>query len=111
MDLDLPSEDIPDTLFIPTTEKEAELLLEGGIKPSDRTYVHLSGTYESALEAGAVRTDSPVILEVDAEKALEEGLNIMKAGKMVYISKEIEPEYLKKHEKQPSEEEIEEITD
>ncbi|MFW6196044.1 MAG: RNA 2'-phosphotransferase [Thermoplasmatota archaeon] len=111
IDLDLPSENIPDTLFIPTTEKEAELLLEGGIRPSDRTYVHLSGNYESAVEAGAVRSDEPVILEVDAEQALENGVNIMKAGKQVYISKEIDPEYLKKHEKQPTEEDIEEITD
>lgn len=111
IDLDLPSEDIPDTLFVPTTEKEAELLLEGGIKPSDRTYVHLSGNYESAVEAGSVRSDEPVILEVDAEQALENGVNIMLAGKQVYISKEIEPKYLTKHEKQPTEEEIEEIKD
>ncbi len=50
-----------------------------------------------------------MILEVDAKQALDKGVNIMKAGKEVYISKEIEPEYLKKHEKQPTKEEIEEI--
>lgn len=98
IDLDLPSEDLPDTLFIPTTSKEADLLLEGGIKPSDRTYVHLSGTYESAVEAGSVRTDEPVILKVDAKKALDDGETIMKAGKEVYIAKEIPPEYLSKYE-------------
>ncbi len=103
VDLDLPSEDIPDTLFIPTTSKEADLLLEGGIKPSDRTYVHLSGTYESAVEAGSVRTDEPVILKVDAKKALDEGETIMKAGKEVYIAKEVPAEYLSKHEEQPTE--------
>lgn len=111
IDLDLPSEGIPDKIFLPTTSKEAELLLESGVKPSDRTYVHLSGTYESAVEAGAVRTDNPVILEVDAEKALEEGETIMKAGKEVYIAKEIPPDYLNKYEKQPTDEDIEEYTD
>ena len=109
VDLDLPTEDIPEELFIPTTEKEAELLLESGIRPSDRTYVHLSGTYKSAVEAGAVRSESPVILKVDAEKALEEGETIMKAGTEVYITKEIKPEYLEKHEEQPTEEEIDEF--
>ncbi|MEF8835562.1 MAG: RNA 2'-phosphotransferase [Candidatus Thermoplasmatota archaeon] len=109
VDLDLPTEDIPDTLYAPTTEKESELLLESGLRPSDRTYVHLSGTYESAVEAGAVRTENPVILEVDAKGAIEDGNEIMKAGKEVFIAEEIKAEYLEEHEKQPSEEEIEEF--
>jgi len=111
VDLDLPAEDIPDILFAPTTEKESELLLESGLRPSDRTYVHLSGTYESAVEAGAVRTDSPVILKVDAKSAIENGNEIMKAGKDVYITEEIQAEYLEEYEEQPSEEEIEEFQD
>ncbi len=111
VDLDLPSEDIPETLYAPTTEKEGELLLEGGLRPSDRTYVHLSGTYESAVEAGAVRSDEPVILEVDAKNAMEDDHVIMKAGKDVYIAEEIEPEYLEKSEKQPSEEEVEQFSE
>jgi len=111
IDLDLPTEGIPDTLFLPTTSKEAELLLEGGVKPSDRTYVHLSGTYGSAVEAGSVRSDDPVILEVNAKKALEDGETIMKAGDAVYIAKEIPAEYLKKYEKQPSEDQVEENSD
>lgn len=108
VDLDLPTENIPDTLYVPTTEKEAELLLECGIKPSDRSYVHLSGTYESTLEAGAVRSEQPVILKVDAAQAIDEGETIMEAGKEVYIAKEVPEDYLSRNEKQPDEEEIEE---
>jgi len=108
VDLDLPTEDIPDTLYAPTTDKESELLLESGLKPSDRTYVHLSGTYESAVEAGAVRTDEPVILKVDAKSAIENGTEIMKAGKDVYIAEEIKAEYLEEYEEQPSEEDVKE---
>ncbi len=111
VDLDLPTEDIPDHLYLPTTEKEAELLLEGGVKPSDRTYVHLSGTYDSAVRAGAVRTETPVILEIKAKEAIEEGHTIMKAGKEVYITKEIQPEYMEKSEKQPTVEEIQSYTE
>ncbi len=111
IELDLPSENIPDKLFIPTTSKEAELLLEGGVKPSDRTYVHLSGTYESSVEAGSVRSDSPVILEVDAKKALEDGETIMRAGEKVYIAKDIPAKYLSKHKKQPTEDDIADLSD
>ncbi len=107
VDLDLPTDDIPEKLYIPTTEKEAELLLEGGIKPSDRTYIHLSEDYDSAVGAGVVRTENPVILKVDSKKAVEEGETIMRAGKGVYITKRVEPEYLSINDKQPTEEELE----
>lgn len=108
---DLPKDDISDILYVPTTEKEAELLLESGIKPSDRTYVHLSATYESAVEAGSVRSENPVILEFDAKQATEDGYEVMKAGKRVYITKEIKPEYLLKSDEQPSDEEVEQYID
>ncbi|MFO8110752.1 MAG: RNA 2'-phosphotransferase [Thermoplasmata archaeon] len=106
VELDHPTENIPEKLYFPTTEKEAELLLEGGIKASDRTYVHLSETYESAVGAGVVRTEKPVILCIDTQKAIEEGETIMEAGDGVYITKKVEPEYISIHEEQPSEEEI-----
>ncbi len=109
VDLDLPTDDIPDKLYAPTTEKESELLLEGGIRPSDRTYVHLSGNYDSAVEAGAYRSDQPVILTVDAEAMIEDGKKIMEAGKGVYLTEEVEPEYLELSDEQPSDEEVEEI--
>jgi len=109
VDLDHPTDDIPGDLYIPTTEKESELLLEAGVNPSDRTYVHLSGTYDSAVEAGAVRSEEPVILKVDAESAIEDGNQIMKAGKDVYLAEEVGPEYLERNDKQPSDEEVEKI--
>src|SRR5256886_17313253 len=62
IDLDLPTEGIPDVLFYPTTEEESHLLMEAGLRPSDRKMVHLSATFEAALEAGRVRIAQPVIL-------------------------------------------------
>ncbi len=98
LDLDLPTEDIPPILYYPTTEEECNLLLEIGLRPADRQWVHVSDTLESATEAGQVRTPHPVILQVDAEKAREEGVVIKKAGKYVYITKEIPAEYLSRIE-------------
>ena len=80
------------------TEEEASIVLEVGLKPSDRKKVHLSKTAGDAHAAGAVRTPEPVILEVDAKRAREDGLVIMKAGKTVYLVDRVPPEYLKRSE-------------
>lgn len=94
VDLDLPQDNIPTILYFPTTEEETQILLEIGLKPSDRKMVHLSHSYEDAMEAGRVRTDDPIILEVNTEKAIDQGVVIMKAGKTVYVTKETPPDCL-----------------
>jgi len=94
VDLDLPTDNIPDHLYYPVTEEEATIVLEVGLKPSDRKKVHLSKTAEDARAAGAVRTPNPVILEVDAKTAREGGLVIKKAAKTVYLVDRVPPEYL-----------------
>jgi len=96
LDLRLPTENIPDRLFYPTTPEEADIILETGLKPSDRKLVHLSRTYQDAFAAGSVRTDAPIILVIDARKAIEDGLEIQKAGKTVFLAREVPPAYLKR---------------
>lgn len=99
VDLDLPEDNIPDILYYPTTEEECPILLEIGLKPSDRKMVHLSHSYEDAMEAGRVRTDDPIILEVDTEKARKKDVVIKKAGTTVYVTKETPPECLTRAKK------------
>jgi len=92
---DLPIADI-DSLFYPVTEEEADIILEGGLSPTDRKKVHLSGSLEKAIEAGKVRTENPLILKIDGKKAKNDGVNIYHAGKDVYISDGIDPKYISK---------------
>ncbi|HTT45710.1 MAG TPA: RNA 2'-phosphotransferase [Thermoplasmata archaeon] len=94
VDLDLPTENIPERLYYPVTSEEAAIVLEVGLKPSDRKKVHLSKTAEDAHAAGSVRTPEPVILEVDTKRARADGIVIMKAGKTVYLVDRVPPEYL-----------------
>ncbi len=98
VDLDLPTENIPDRLYFPVTSDEAGIVLEVGLKPSDRRKVHLSKTAEAARAAGAVRTPEPVILEIDALGARTQGIVIMQAGKTVYLADQIPAELLKRFE-------------
>ena len=99
IELDLPTENIPERLFYPTTEEEFVNLQAAGLKPADRKMVHLSRTYEAALEAGRVKIPNPVIVEVDAKGAREGGNVIMKAGKTVYLTREVPPAFLHRAER------------
>jgi putative RNA 2'-phosphotransferase len=94
VDLDLPTENIPAELFFPVTPEEASIVLEVGIKPTDRRKVHLSRTAEDARAAGAVRTPNPVILRIDAKGAREGGLVIMQAGRTVFLVDEVPSSFL-----------------
>ncbi|HUJ77822.1 MAG TPA: RNA 2'-phosphotransferase [Thermoplasmata archaeon] len=98
VDLDLPTDPIPDELYYPVTADEASIVLEVGLKPSDRRKVHLSKTAEDAHAAGAVRTPEPVILAVDARRARAEGIVIMQAGKTVYLVDQVPAAFLSRRE-------------
>jgi putative RNA 2'-phosphotransferase len=98
VDLDLPTDHIPDLLYFPVTEEEAAIVLEVGLKPTDRKKVHLSRTAADAFAAGKVRTPEPVILEVDSRKGREDGLVIMQAGKTVFLVDKVPAELLRRLE-------------
>ena len=95
LELNLPTEDVPMVLFYPTTPEEADIILEVGLLPSDRSMVHLSLTYNDAYSAGSVRTEVPVILAIDTVLCCDEGYVIGKAGKTVFLCKQVPPQCLK----------------
>jgi putative RNA 2'-phosphotransferase len=97
VELDLPTENIPDLLFFPVTPEEAAIVLEVGLKPTDRKKVHLSKTADDARAAGSMRTPEPVILAVDTQRARGGGLVIMRAGKTVFLVDQVPAEYLSRH--------------
>ncbi|HOE52249.1 MAG TPA: RNA 2'-phosphotransferase [Methanomassiliicoccales archaeon] len=94
LELRLPTDNIPDRLYYPATPEEADIILETGLRPSDRKMVHLSKTYEDAMNAGRVRVESPIILKIDAAAAIRAGNVIAQAGRTVYLAHEIPPEFL-----------------
>jgi len=57
-------------------------------------YVHLSKTIEEAVKVACIRTEHPVIISIDARKAMENGINIIDAGP-VCLSGKVPPGYLK----------------
>lgn len=100
--LDLPTENIPEELFFPVTPEESAIVLEVGLKPTDRRMVHLSRTAADARAAGQVRTPEPVILVIDTTAARSAGSVIMQAGKTVYLVEKVAPEFLRRLPTEPS---------
>ncbi len=96
LDLDLPTDEVPDELFYPVTEEELDVVLERGLLPTDRQKVHLSSTYDNAVAAGERRAEAPIILVVDATKAQESGCVIAQAGKTVYVTDHVPAEYVRR---------------
>ena len=92
---DLPLAEI-DAFYYPVTEEEIDMILEGGLYPTDRKKVHLSGSIEKAIEAGKIRTEEPLIIKVDGKKAKKDGLKIYRASPDVFITDGIDAKYISK---------------
>jgi putative RNA 2'-phosphotransferase len=94
LEMNLNTENVPDYLYYPTAPEETDLILESGLYPSDRAMVHLSLTYQDAFNAGSVRVEQPVILEIDVNACFDAGYDIGKAAKTVFLCKHVPPECL-----------------
>ena len=94
IELDLPTDNIPDALYFPCDPEQAENLLEVGISPSGRAHVHLSATIRNAAEAGHVHFNLPTILEVDTAQMYAAGETIWHAGVTVYLTENVPAQYL-----------------
>jgi putative RNA 2'-phosphotransferase len=81
-------------LYHGTTPQAANEILEKGLQPMKRRWVHLSPTEEIAYEVGKRRTDSPVVLVIDASEARRHGLRFYKATDKVYVCKYVPAKYI-----------------
>jgi RNA:NAD 2'-phosphotransferase (TPT1/KptA family) len=78
-------------LFYPCAREELDTLLEGGIHPGGRKWVHLSKTITSAANAGAVHNFRPAIVEIDTIQMIASGNTIFHAGTTVYLTEKVDP--------------------
>jgi len=93
IELDLPTDLIPDLLFYPCSADELDVLLEAGIKPGGRRWVHLSKTVTTACNAGRVHHAHPLIIEVDTIQMQADGNTVYRAGTTVYLTEDVPSEY------------------
>ena len=64
-------------------------ILQDGLKPMQRQYVHLSIDVETATRVGKRRDPEPVILKLDTEAAQKAGIQFYIGNDKVWLCKEM----------------------
>ncbi len=85
----------PSALYHGTTHEALPKIMEAGLLPMGRQYVHLSVDEETALKVGVRRDRNPVLLEVDAASASAGGIAFYVGNDKVWLSDAIPAYYLK----------------
>ena len=87
----------PDILYHGTARRFVESIMEEGLLPQGRQYVHLSQDVETAGKVGKRHDDIPCILMIDAKSAWNEGIKFYLGNEKVWLADRIPPRYIKKN--------------
>ncbi len=84
----------PAKLFHGTARRFLPRILQSGLRPMKRQFVHLSPDKKTAREVGGRRDQAAAILLIDAHAAHEAGILFYPRGKGIWLSDPIPPQYL-----------------
>jgi putative RNA 2'-phosphotransferase len=79
----------PDVLYHGTAGRFLDSILDKGLLPQSRQFVHLSADTETALQVGRRRDSRPVLLVVDAVKAYREGVAFYRGNDKVWLADQV----------------------
>jgi putative RNA 2'-phosphotransferase len=83
----------PDVLFHGTGIRAAPMILESGLRPMGRQYVHLTPDRKLAAAVGA-RHGRPCLIRVDSRSACAAGVVFFKANFTFWLALTVPPDYL-----------------
>lgn len=95
VDVELAQATPPDILYHGTGEKYVSSILNAGLIPKSRLYVHLSKDVETAVNVGS-RHGRPVVFEVNARQMAEDGIAFFLSANGVWLTKHVPVKYLTK---------------
>lgn len=84
----------PDVLYHGTAHKFLQKILEQGLIPRDRQYVHLSQDKETAIIVGKRRDAEPVVLRIDAVTAWKDGINFYHGNDTIWLADDVPAKYI-----------------
>ena len=87
----------PEILYHGTSPKVASVILDDGLKPMSRQYVHYSTDVATAKKVGGRRCSSPVILLVRAFEAHEAGHKFFHGNQDIWMSKELPSKFIERN--------------
>ena len=85
----------PDILYHGTARRFLQSIMENGLLPQGRQYVHLSQDVETAKIVGNRHDDKPCILIIDAKSAWNEGVNFYIGNEKVWLADYVPAKYIK----------------
>lgn len=94
VDLGLEPETPPEILYHGTAVKYLESIMQDGLKPRKRNFVHLSETIDMAEQVGS-RHGVSVVLSVNSEAMVLNKYNFYKAKNGVWLTEDIPVQFIK----------------
>ena len=93
VDVELKPEDPPEALYHGTAQRFLHSIMEQGLLPKGRLYVHLSSDVDTACRVGS-RHGSPAVLKIDAGEMHKEGFEFFLSKNGVWLTKHVPTKYL-----------------
>lgn len=95
VDVELPEVIPPELLYHGTAERFLPSIMEQGLLPMSRLYVHLSKDEQTAVKVGS-RHGKPVVLAVDAGQMTQDGHTFWLSVNGIWLTKAVPVQYLKR---------------
>jgi putative RNA 2'-phosphotransferase len=70
-------------------------ILKHGLRPGNRSHVHLSKDLKTAVAVGGRKGDTVMVFEVDGNQMKRDGYKIYESMNGVILTEEVPPKYLK----------------
>jgi len=93
VDVELEEIQPPQYLYHGTADRFLNSIMEEGLKPMSRLYVHLSKDEETAVKVGK-RHGEPVVLKIKAEEMWKDGIKFYLSQNGVWLVKSVDKQYI-----------------
>lgn len=93
VDVNLEKMKPPKFLYHGTADQFLNSIMEEGLKPMNRLYVHLSTDIETAIRVGK-RHGNPVVLKIHSNQMYEEGCIFYLSKNGVWLTRDVQIKYL-----------------
>ena len=77
-----------------TARRFLPMIMQKGLLPMQRQYVHLSSDEETALKVGSRRDKHPIILKINAQEAYLDGIHFYEGNEQVWLADPIPMKYI-----------------
>lgn len=93
VDVELKEQEPPEFLYHGTATKFLDSIINEGLKPMSRLYVHLSKDIETALKVGK-RHGNPVVLKIYSSDMYKDGYKFYLSENGVWLTKKVDVKYI-----------------